>query len=124
MNVQSMAHRAYAHSAATKTDRRTEYETIARATHELKAAAEQGDAGFPQLADALHRNKTLWAILAADVAGADNPLPADLKARILYLSEFTKRHSAQVLARQANVVPLLEINTAVLRGLRNGSSRR
>ena len=41
MNAQSMAHRAYAQSAATKTDRRAEYETIARTTHELKAAAEK-----------------------------------------------------------------------------------
>lgn len=124
MNAQSMAQRAYAQSAApTKTDRRAEYETIARATHELKAAAEKGASDFPGLAGALHNNNRLWTILAADVASRDNPLPKDLKARIFFLSEFTKRHSAQVLAKKATVIPLLEINTAILRGLRNGSAR-
>lgn len=124
MNVQSMAQRAYSQSAApTKTHRRAEYETIARATHELKAAAENSRADFPRLADALHRNNRLWTILATDVADQANQLPKELKARIFFLSEFSKRHSAQVLAGKANVAPLLEINTAILRGLRNGSSQ-
>ncbi|TNF20204.1 MAG: flagellar biosynthesis regulatory protein FlaF [Rhodobacteraceae bacterium] len=124
MHVQSMAQRAYAQSAApTKTDRRSEYETIARATHELKAAAEKAKADFPVLAGALHRNNRLWTMLAVDVADRDNGLPADLKARIFFLAEFTKRHTAQVLAGKATVVPLLDINTAILRGLRHGGNR-
>lgn len=123
MNAQSMAQRAYAQSAGpTKTDRRAEYETIARATHELKAAAERAKSDFPGLAGALHRNNRLWTILAADVADRDNGLPRDLKARIVFLSEFTKRHTTQVLAGKAGVAPLLDINTAILRGLRNGST--
>lgn len=123
MHAQSMAQRAYAQSAGpTKTDRRAEYETIARTTHELKAAAERARADFPGLAGALHRNNRLWTILAADVADRENGLPKDIKARIFFLSEFTKRHSAQVLAGKASVTPLLEINTAILRGLRHGGS--
>lgn len=124
MNAQSMAQRAYTQSAApTKSDRRTEYEAIARTTHELKSAAEKAKSDFPKFASALHRNNRLWTMLAADVANHDNGLPKDLRARIFFLSEFTKRHSAQVLAGKASVVPLLDINTAVLRGLRLGGSR-
>ena len=38
--------------------------------------------------------------------------------RIFYLAEFTEQHSSQVLGDNATVEPLLEINMAVLRGLR------
>ena len=122
MNAISMAQRAYApNSTSIRTPRGTEYEVVARITHKLKAAAENLPANFPKLAMALHENRSLWTILAADVVDQKNELPKELRARIFYLAEFTRQHTSKVLANEASVAPLLEINTAILRGLKQGS---
>lgn len=121
MNAIAQAQRAYSNvSAPTRTPRRTEYEAVARITKKLQMAGAAGDSGFPALVEALHENKKLWNIFAMDVADSGNPLPADLRARVFYLAEFTHHHSRLVLARQASVEPLIEVNTAILRGLRGG----
>lgn len=119
MNALSQARHAYsAVSAPTRTARGTEYEAVARITHKMQSAEAKGQAGFAALAEALHINKKLWRIFAIEVADAQNPLPEDLKARVFYLAEFTQQHTSKVLARKANIAPLLQINTAILRGLR------
>lgn len=119
MTLQSHAQRAYAQSAApTRTPRDTEYEAISKITHRLKAAAARKTTDFAGFVQALHENRRLWTVLATGVADADNSLPNDLRARIFYLAEFTEHHSTQVLGNTATVEPLLEINMAVLRGLR------
>lgn len=118
MTAHSMAMRAYTQtSSPIKTERQSEYDTIARVTKELKAASLEAAKDFPRLAAALHKNNELWTLLALDAAGKNNGLPKDLRARIVFLAEFTKRHAAQVLGRKSDVGPLLEINTAILRGL-------
>ena len=123
MNALSQAQRAYsAVSAPTRTARSTEYEAVARITHQMQSADAKGSAGFAALVEALHANKKLWRIFAIDVADAANPLPKDLKARIFYLAEFTQQHTSKVLARRESVAPLLEINTAILRGLRSSGA--
>ena len=85
----------------------------------MRAAHDNGSAGFAALTEALHANRKLWKIFAIDVADPGNKLPKDLKARLFYLAEFTSHHTSKVLARQATAEPLLEINTAILRGLRS-----
>lgn len=120
MNAINMARSAYATAAAPiKTSRSAEYEVIARITHRLQAAHDQGRDGFSALATALFENRRLWTSLAADVAEADNPLPEALRARIFYLMEFTNQHSRKVLAGDAEVGVLIDINTAIMRGLRS-----
>ena len=118
MNATLQAQTAYGHQArAIKTPRDTEYDAIAHITRRLKAA--DGQTGrFAELAAAVHANRRLWTILASDVAHPDNPLPQDLKARLFYLAEFTDAHSSRVLSQSATAAPLIEINTAVMRGLR------
>lgn len=121
MNATDMAQRAYAPTAApTKSERSIEFEVIARITSRLKAAIE--DTQFPKLLEALHENRRLWRALATDVADPDNMLPQDLRARIFYLAEFTNHHTSKVIAREASAVPLLEVNTAILRGLKQRSA--
>lgn len=123
MTPQTLAHRAYAQTAApTRTPRDTEYEAISRITRRLKAAAAQKSTDFTGFVTALHANRRLWTVLATGVSDSDNALPNDLRARIFYLAEFTEQHSSQVLSNNATVEPLLEINTAVLRGLRQTGS--
>lgn len=97
--------------------RATEYAAFARVTARLKAAQTTGREGFPALASAIQENRKLWTMLAADVADRDNGLPQSLRARIFYLYEFTTHHSRQVLNSEADIAPLIEVNTTIMRGL-------
>ncbi len=113
-----MAQAAYGTpSVPIRTERGTEYAVFMRITRRLKAAAEKGASGFPELARALHENRQLWSIIAIDIADTNNQLPRDLRARLMYLAEFTFAHSAEVLSREADVGPLIEVNASVMRGL-------
>lgn len=117
MNSYAMAQRAYAPTAApTRSNRSIEYDVIARITYRLKKAVTEGE--YPQLLEALHENRRLWRTLAVDVADPDNGLPDALRARLFYLAEFTNHHTHLVIRKQESAVPLLEVNTAILRGLK------
>ena len=122
MNATNQAMRAYsAANSPTRTTKSIEYEAVAQITSRMRAHAAKGTPGFPELARAVHDNKRLWVAFAKDIALKSNPLPTDLKARIAYLAQFTLLHSSKVLNRTATVEPLLDINTAIMRGLRNGA---
>lgn len=125
MNSQRQAQSAYQSTQTPiRTERSTEYEAIARITRRLADTARQGHAGFSSLADALHENRRLWTTLAAAVADNENALPQDLRARLFYLAEFTETHSRKVLRGQGSVAPLIEVNTAVMRGLKTEGTPR
>ena len=125
MNAIQMAQNAYRQDAqATRTQRGVEYDAIARITHALKTASQRKTAGFRDMAAAIHDNRRLWTILAADAAGSGNQLPQALRARIVYLAEFTRLHSSKVLTEGASAAPLIEVNTAILRGLRDGRATK
>lgn len=115
-----MAQTAYAASAApTRTDRGMEYEAFARATSAMRTANAEGKRGFPALARALDDNRRLWVLMATNVADRDNRLPQQLRAQIFYLAEFSLQHTSKVLAGEATADVLIDINTAVMRGLRD-----
>lgn len=117
MNASTLAHQGYAPTAAPlKSARRAEYDVIARITSRLTTAIQTKD--FNKLVHAMYENQTLWRKLALDVAHPDNLLPDDLRARIIYLAEFTEIHTRKVIARKESATPLVEINTAILRGLK------
>lgn len=119
MNAMNMAKTAYAASQTPiRTPRSVEYEAFARITHQIKSSAEKGRAGFVQLSRAIHENRRLWTLLATDVAEQGNTLPADLRAKIFYLAEFTNLQSSKVLKDPIEAKVLVEINTAIMRGLR------
>ena len=101
-----------------------EYEAFARVTRHLKRSADLGAAGFADLARALHENRRLWTMLALHVADPANGLPQDLRARLFYLAEFSNLMAGKVLRREAEAGVLVEINTAVMRGLRDGEARQ
>ena len=107
--------------APTRSEKSIEYDVLAQITRRLKTAADKGPSGFAALASALHDNKRLWNVFAIDVADPNNKLPDALCARLFYLAEFTHSHTSAVLQRKAQVAPLIDINMAVLRGLRGGT---
>lgn len=119
MTLSQIARTAYARpEAPARTPRTLEYDLLARATQRLTQAWRQRRQDFPGLAQALAENQQLWSALAVDVAGGGNGLPAALRAKLFYLYEFTAQHSRQVLDGNAGVEVLVDINTAVMRGLR------
>ncbi|QLQ20265.1 MAG: flagellar biosynthesis regulator FlaF [Exiguobacterium profundum] len=118
MTLSQIARTAYARpEAPARTPRTLEYDLLARATQRLTQAWRQRRQDFPGLAQALAENQQLWSALAADVTGG-NGLPAALRAKLFYLYEFTAQHSRQVLDGNAESEVLVDINTAVMRGLR------
>jgi len=99
------------------TPRDVEYRVFGQVTGRLTAALRPG-APFSELAAALHENTRLWTALAADLARPDNALPESLRGSLLSLAIFTRSHTEKVLGREAAADVLVEINTAIMRGLR------
>ena len=117
MNVIEQARQAY---APVQPHLQTPRSIEARAFSEVTARLSRQPQPFADLVAALHDNRTLWTLLASDVADPANGLPTDLRAQIFYLSEFTDHHTRRVLQQEAGVEALVDINLAVLRGLNGG----
>ncbi len=114
-----MAQSAYGRPATpVRSLRSVEYDLFARVTKRLTAAWTTRSTDFAGLVHALHDNTTMWRTLASDVAEPENGLPKALRARLFYLYEFTAQHSPKILDDKASVDVLVDINTAVMRGLR------
>lgn len=114
---------AYAQpTAICRTPRDAEYDVIARVTQQLSLADARRKSDWPGFLEAVYRNERLWAALAADVAGDGNGLPAMLRARLFYLYQFTIEHGRRIRAEDAAAGVLIDINKAVLRGLRGESA--
>lgn len=120
MTATSLAARSgYARpEAPQKTPRALEYDLLARSTQRLGAAWANRKTDYPALMQALDENLRVWTTLAVDVADAANGLPTKLRAQLFYLYEFTAEHSRAVRDNSATVEVLVDINTAVMRGLR------
>ena len=127
MSPNSRAFAAYGDAtAATKSPRQVEYQAFAKITQSLAnsaashAAVEGAEATkrFPDLAAALHENLRLWTIVLASVVSDANTLPEQLRASLAYLAEFTRSHTQKVLKGEADADALIDVNTAVMRGLR------
>tara|TARA_R110002096_G_scaffold329093_1_gene523217 strand:- start:1421 stop:1789 length:369 start_codon:yes stop_codon:yes gene_type:complete len=114
-----LARSAYGRPDAPVRNQRTvEYDLFARITRGLATAWEGRKSDHAGLAQAVYDNDTLWRTLAIDVAEPGNALPAPLRAQLFYLYEFTHEHSQKVLAGEASAEVLIDINMAVMRGLR------
>jgi flagellar protein FlaF len=124
MNAMTLAQRAYAPpSAATETPREIEHRALARVTAKLRALRDDdGPGAAARKAEALNENARLWAIFGDDCGSPTNPLPLELRRGIVKLAAFSLVHMRRVLAGEADVEPLIEVNVAVMRGLRGQAS--
>jgi flagellar protein FlaF len=104
--------------APARTPRAVEYDLIARATARLSDAWRRRETDLRGLLSAVDDNLRIWATLAVTVADPANALPAPLRAQLFYLYEFTAQHSRALRQGKASAEVLIDINTAVLRGLR------
>lgn len=118
VNIIDQAQQAYApKTSVLRTGRSAEHQLFSEVTIRLRTSAANKTNDFAKFAEALHANRAVWTHLATQVAEAENLLSEDLRARIFYLAEFTAFHSNKVLRGEADIGPLIEINTAMMRGL-------
>ena len=119
MNTAALAQSAYARTTRLAPSARdTEYRAFARVTTQLSEYTASAEDSFPALADAAHQNLRLWTRLATDVAGDGNGLPQKMRVQILSLAEFTRAQTVRILKKEAGPEILVEINTAIMRGLK------
>lgn len=119
MNVVERAKEGYRlNSAPIKSNRAVEYEAIARISHRLRSAGLSQNKNYPEFVEALSENSKLWTTLAVDVAQNENGLPESLRARLFWLAEFTTQETGRILRGEGDLSILIEINAAVLHGLR------
>lgn len=124
MNVVERAQDGYGRNAALmKSPRDAEYEVIARVSHRLRSAAMNRDRDYPAYVMALHENARLWTTLATEIAQKENGLPRDLRARLFWLAEFTSSETRKLLRNEGDVGILIEVNAAVLQGLRGPETK-
>lgn len=117
MYPSSQARSGYA-AAPVRTARDAEYAVFAAVTRALNAADE---ADYAATARAVTDNQRLWGALAEDLMSAENALPAQLRANLISLAEFVRKHTMAVLGGRAGVAPLVDINTMIMKGLRGGA---
>lgn len=122
--MNTLVQEAYARpDAPARNARAVEYDLFARMTRRLSVAWSQRKENHAALVGALHDNGAMWRALAVDVADIENGLPSPLRAQLFYLYEFTAAHSRKVLDGTASAEVLVDINTAVMKGLRgNGGA--
>jgi flagellar biosynthesis activator protein FlaF len=117
MHPRSQARSGY-DATSVRTERGTEYALFAQITSRLKAIDEADLSSFPALASAVADNQRLWATLAEDLMSDANRLPVPLRVQLISLAEFVRKHSLAVLGGRARIGTLIDINTAIMKGLR------
>jgi flagellar protein FlaF len=105
-------------SAPTRQPKDLEYDLLARAAQRLQTSAGDRVMNHAAFVAAVDENERLWVALASDVAIPENGLPAELRARLFYLYEFVAHHSNGLRNGKGSIEVLVDINTAVMRGLR------
>lgn len=117
MSPKSQALSAYG-TAAVRTMRGSEYAIFAKVTHALRAVDEADATSYPRMARAVTDNQRLWGALAEDLLSEENQLPLQLRANLISLAEFVRKHSMAVLGGRGSLEVLIDINTAIMKGLR------
>lgn len=113
-----MSIQAYQRAATRAEDPRDlEYRALGHVTAGLVRARDAGKADLGALALALHENRRLWRVFAADCAAPENALPQAARARIISLALFVERHTSDVLRTGADIELLIDINRSTMEGL-------
>jgi flagellar biosynthesis activator protein FlaF len=119
MDVAAQAANGYrAVQLQTQSARSIEAKLFAEITAALVRAQRAGKPGFRDLVAALHRNRTLWDALLADLAQEANALPTPLKGQLIQLGHFVRQFTVRLLKGEDDVQVLIDINSAILEGLR------
>ena len=89
-------------------------------TDALDRAALNENVSPSEWVDAVHRNQQLWTTIAVDLLHPGNALPEEMKRSLLYLAEYVRQSSMQILAGNGDISDLIEINRTIMTGLARG----
>ena len=113
-----MSLQAYKQAAQrTEAPREAEYRLFGQVTRALMEASALDPSDVAARIDALDWNRRLWSTLAADCSEPTNALSMPLRAQIISLSLWVSRHTSEVIRRQDDIEPLIEVNRLVMQGL-------
>lgn len=101
-----------------RSDRSVEYEAISRISRNLRCAELQKNQDYARFTSALSENLRLWSTLAAAVSDKDNALPSELRASLFWLADYVRHETQRILRGSGEVDVLLDVNLAVMQGLR------
>jgi len=103
----------------TASDKHIELQLFSAVTARLRAQVQNNSSRLTgPMAEAILENAKLWNVLFCDLVGPDNKLAGDLKNNLISLAEFTQSHTQRVLRGQASIDILIEINSAIIQGLK------
>jgi|GEM_PF-1005778 len=95
------------------------FSTITARLNTHKVSSETSDLRLtPDMARDLLENAKLWQILMLDVLSDDNHLDLPLKRSLVSLAEFTQGHTQKVFRGESTIDVLIDVNTAILNGLK------
>lgn len=113
-----MSLQAYQTAAArAENPREAEYRLFGQVTRALIDAEKLPDTQVEGRVEALDWNRRLWSALATDVSQPENGLPPPLRAQIISISLWVSRHTSQVIRREEEIAPLIDINRIIMQGL-------
>ena len=116
------ARRAYEEgSKTTAASRGLEAAALFKAARRLEACREASGAEDADvwMVEALRYNQRLWTLFQTELASADHPMPAALRADLLRLSAFVDRRTLELLAAPTahGLQALIDIDRNVASGL-------
>jgi flagellar biosynthesis activator protein FlaF len=88
---------------------------------ELAPAFDAAEAGVrvvsQEIREAIWENQRFWMTIKADLANPQNALSKELRASLISLAMWIDKESGRVLANQAKLRPLVEVNENIIAGL-------
>jgi flagellar biosynthesis activator protein FlaF len=100
-----------------ETPREIEYRLFGQVTHALLEAQKVPYSDVGKRMDAIDWNRRVWSFMAGDCLSTANSLPEQLRASIVSLSLWVGRYSSDVMQRNADIEPLIDINRTIMQGL-------
>jgi flagellar biosynthesis activator protein FlaF len=97
--------------------RDTEYRLFAQVTAALLSAQAEKLQGAA-LVDALDWNRRVWSALSTDCGQPGNGLPLAVRAQIISLGLWVSRYSSDVARGTASMDALIDVNRAIMDGLK------
>lgn len=70
-----------------------------------------------EVRESIWDNQKFWMTVKSDLRSSENQLSAELRAELISIAIYIDTASAQVLAGEAKIGPLVEINDNIIKGL-------
>ena len=116
--MHQLASKAYGEvTNRTASDKQVEYALFSEITQSLQHVSRNENVQPAEWADAIDRNLELWTLLSSDLLSAENQFDASLKRNLVILAETVRRISYRVLADEAEISELVDINQTIMLGL-------